>query len=387
MRQQAPTMQALDIQPCALDAQCESLRAEVRAFLERELATRPVAERTKSWNGIDPEFSRKLGARGWLGMTWPKRYGGHERSALERYVVLEELLAAGAPVAAHWIAERQSAPLLMRFAPETLAPRIAPGVARGETYLCIGMSEPNSGSDLASIRSRATKVDGGWKLNGSKIWTTVAQVSHYMIALVRTGPVDEKNRHAGMSQFLVDLKAPGVTVRPILNLMGEHDFNEVSFDDVFLADECLIGSEGGGWQQVTAELAYERSGPERYLSSIQLYLEMLGTADASNPHHAVVLGRLAASFGALRQMSLGVAGMLARGEDPAIPASLVKDQGALLEQGLPDHAHDLFGGHIEPGSDLDAAWRYTTRIVPSFSLRGGTREILRGIIARGLGLR
>ncbi len=149
-------MQALAIPPCTLDAPCEALRLEVREFLDKNLAGFPVAKRTKSWNGIDFDFSRKLGQRGWLGMTWPKRYGGQERSALERYVVLEELLAAGAPVNAHWIAERQSAPLLIRFAPDTLAPRIAPGVARGEIYMCIGMSEPGSGSDLAALRCRAT---------------------------------------------------------------------------------------------------------------------------------------------------------------------------------------------------------------------------------------
>jgi acyl-CoA dehydrogenase len=380
-------MQALDIQPCSLNVQHERLRDEVRQFLAVELAGMSPGERARNWNGADPDFSRKLGARGWLGMTWPKRYGGHERSPLERYVVLEELLAAGAPVFAHWIAERQSAPLLMRFAPETLAPRVAPGVARGEIYMCIGMSEPDSGSDLASIRTRAVQRDGGWVINGSKLWTSGAQFCHYMIALVRTGSDDDKNRHAGMSQFLVDLKAPGVTIRPIYNLMGDHDFNEVFFDDVFVSDEHLIGKAGDGWNQVTTELSFERSGPERYLSSTQLLIEMLNKADAGNAHHAVSLGRVVASYGALRQMSLGVAGMLARGEDPATPASLVKDQGALVEQFMPDVAHELFGGRIVPGSDLDAVARYTTRVVPSFSLRGGTREILRGIIARGLGLR
>jgi len=385
-------MQALTIHPCALDASHEALRHEVREFLAVELADYPVAERSKSWNGVSFEFSRKLGERGWLGMTWPKRYGGQERSALERYVVLEELLAAGAPVNAHWIAERQSAPLLMRFAPETLAPRIAPGVARGEIYMCIGMSEPDTGSDLASIRTRATRRDDGWVINGSKVWTTGAHFCHYMIALVRTGAGESEDqastsRHAGLSQILIDLKAPGVTIRPILSLIGEHDFNEVFFDDVFVPDACLIGAPGDGWNQVTTELALERSGPERYLSSTQLFLEMLDAAEPDNPHHAVMLGRLTASYGSLRQMSLGIAGMLARGESPATAAAVVKDQGALLEQVIPDIAHDLFGGRCMPGSTLDDAMRYTTRVAPSFSLRGGTREILRGIIAKGLGLR
>ncbi|MCY1363089.1 Acyl-CoA dehydrogenase FadE34 [compost metagenome] len=320
-------------------------------------------------------------------MTWPKRYGGHERSALERYVVLEELLAAGAPVGAHWVADRQSGPLLIKFSPDVLAPQIVPGITRGETLLAIGMSEPDVGSDLASVRTRGEKTDGGWIVNGSKVWTSAAHLAHYMITLLRTGPKEEGNRHAGLSQLLIDLKAPGVTVRPIYNMLGEHDFNEVFLENVFVPDDFVIGQLGNGWQQVTAELALERSGPERYLSSTQLYLAMLDEADPQDSRHATSLGRLAARYATLRQMSLGVAGMLARGENPAIPATVVKDQGALLEQAIPEVAHDLFGGLREPGSDLDQVMRFLTQSAPSFSLRGGTREILRGIIAKGLGLR
>jgi len=159
-------MQALDIQPCRLDPDTHVLRAEVRAFLADALKNLSPAERARNWNGADEAFSRTLGERGWLGMTWPKRYGGHQRSALERYVVLEELLAAGAPVNAHWIAERQSGPLLMKFSPDVLAPRICPQIARGTLYCGIGMSEPDVGSDLAAVRTRAVKVEGGWRVSG-----------------------------------------------------------------------------------------------------------------------------------------------------------------------------------------------------------------------------
>ena len=415
-------MQELSITPCTLPPECETLRAEVRAFLAATLRDYPAAKRVRNWTGADPAFSRALGARGWLGMTWPKRYGGQERSALERYVVLEELLACGAPVAAHWIAERQSALLLMRLSPEVLAPRIVPGIARGEIYFCIGMSEPDTGSDLASLRTRAVRTDAGWVINGRKVWTSGAHRAHYMIALVRTGSGGEQ-RHAGLSQLLVDMQAPGLTVRPIINQLGEHDFNEVTFDDVLVPHNCLIGTEGDGWSQVTSELAFERSGPERYLSSSQLLLEMIAAAGAAvggqdtlnavgndmghavvnhtrhsvtsdkrlsvtgDTRHAVALGRITASYATLRQMSLGVAGMLARGENPALAAALVKDQGALVEQAMPDIAHDLFGGTAPPGSPLEYALSYTARAVPSFSMRGGTREILRGMIAKGLGLR
>jgi alkylation response protein AidB-like acyl-CoA dehydrogenase len=178
------------------------------------MADRPPIDRAQSWNGVDPAFSRKLGRRGWLGLTWPKRYGGHERSALERYVLLEELLAAGAPVGAHWIAERQSGPNLLRYGSEQQKLAILPRIAAGECFFCIGMSEADTGSDLASVRTRAVNTDRGWRVNGAKLWTTNAHLCHYMILLCRTRPVDPERRHEGLSQFLVDLSLPGVTAGP-----------------------------------------------------------------------------------------------------------------------------------------------------------------------------
>jgi acyl-CoA dehydrogenase len=379
-------MQGLAIAPTDLPPECEALRAEVREFLADAMRDVPAKARNRNWSGANPEFSRRMGERGWIGMTWPRRFGGHERSALERYVVLEEMLAAGAPVGAHWVADRQSGPLLMRYAPDTLAPRIVPQIVRGEAFFCIGMSEPDVGSDLASVRTRAQQHGEHWAINGRKVWTSGAHRAHYMIALVRTSPLGA-NRHEGLSQFLVDMKTPGLTVRPIVNQLGEHDFNEVTFDDVLVPHQNLIGAQGDGWKQVGAELAFERSGPERYLSSTQLLLEMLDAANADDARQRVALGRIVAQYATLRQMSLGVAGMLARGENPMLAAALVKDQGALVEQAMPDIAHDLFGGQVEPGSSLEQAMRYATLAVPSYSLRGGTREILRGIIAKGLDLR
>ncbi|RYZ13229.1 MAG: acyl-CoA dehydrogenase [Comamonadaceae bacterium] len=379
-------MQALNITPGMLPPECETLRAEVRDFIATELADYPVSKRMRNWSGHDPEFSRKMAAKGWIGMTWPKAFGGGGRTSLERYVMLEELLAAGAPVGAHWVADRQTGPLLMRFAPDTLAPVLVPKIVRGEAFFCIGMSEPDSGSDLASIRTKAHRTGDGWVINGRKVWTSNAHRAHYMIALVRTSE-KEANRHAGMSQILIDMKTPGLTVRPIVNQLGEHDFNEVTLDDVLVPHENLIGTEGSGWQQVVAELAFERSGPERYLSSTQLLLEMLDAADPDDARHAVALGRIVAQYGSLRQMSLGVALMLSRNENPGLASSIVKDQGALVEQAMPDIAHDLFGGLADPDSTLAQALAYASLAVPSFSLRGGTREILRGIIAKGLDLR
>jgi alkylation response protein AidB-like acyl-CoA dehydrogenase len=307
----------------------------VRAFLAVELGAVPARRRANSWSVFDAELSRKLGARGWIGMTWPRRYGGHERSALERYVVLEELLAAGAPVAAHWIADRQSGPALLRYGSEEQRRRWLPGMARGEVYCCIGMSEPNAGSDLASVRTRATRADGGWRIDGQKIWTTHADRCQLMIALVRTSG-GAGDRHAGLSQFLLELDAPGIRIRPIRDLVGEEHFSEVFFDGAFVPECALLGAEGEGWRQVTSELSLERSGPERYLSSFALFVELLRAA-GREPGEELrgLIGRLSAQLWTLREMSLSVAGQLAAGRDPALEAAVVKDLGNGFEQELP----------------------------------------------------
>jgi alkylation response protein AidB-like acyl-CoA dehydrogenase len=373
-----------------LPPEAESLRQEVRQFLGEQFSGAAPVKRAKSWGGFDREFSRRVGARGWIGMTWPKKYGGHERSYLERYVVLEEMLAAGAPVSAHWVADRQSGPLLLRFGTEAQREKILPGIVRGELAFAIGMSEPDSGSDLASIRTRATRVEGGYLVNGTKVWTSNAHLSDYLIALFRTQVVPDK-KHEGLTQFLVDLRhTTGITIRPIVDLAGKHHFNEVNFTDAFIPDDARVGNEGDGWKQVTAELGYERSGPERYLSSIALIRELVREVGARpDPRGFETVGRMVASLATLRQMSTSVAGMLQAGENTYLEAAAVKDVGTTFEQSVPELTHALLDTEptIDTGSDLQQVLGYITQTAPSFSLRGGTREILRGIIARGLGLR
>jgi hypothetical protein len=380
---------AFDFPPPPPCPEAETLRHEVRAFLAEAMADRKPVQRAESWTGLDPEFSRELGRRGWLGMTWPKEYGGHERSALERYVVLEEMLAAGAPVGLHWIGDRQSGPLLLRVGTEEQKRRILPKLAAGEAFCAIGMSEPNTGSDLASVRTRARKVQGGYLVDGTKVWTSFAHLSHYMILFCRTGAAED--RHGGVSQFLVDLEnTPGLTIRPIHALTGEHHFNECVFQEAFLPDDALLGKEGDGWNQVTSELAFERSGPERFLSSFWLFVELIrALGPEPTDAGAAAIGRLAAHVMTLRRLSRSVAGMLQNGQNPAQEAALVKDLGALLEQEIPEIARNLVDEEPDETSTraFSAVLAHTMMHAPSFSLRGGTREILRGIIARGLGLR
>jgi alkylation response protein AidB-like acyl-CoA dehydrogenase len=377
-------LSAFKFTPYELPPEARALRGEVRAFLKDSLAGVAPVERARSWSGGDRAFSRKLGARGWIGMTWPRQYGGHERSYAERYVVIEELLVAGAPVGSHWVADRQSGPLLLRFGTEDQRCNLLPRIANGELSFCIGMSEPGSGSDLASVRTRGRRVDGGWKVSGQKIWTSNAQHADWMIALVRTG--DAEQRHAGLSQLLVDMKSPGLTVKPIANLTGESHFNEVFFDDVFVPETMLIGAEGGGWAQVGAELAYERSGPERYLSSIRVFLEFLRiVGDRPSEAERLLIGEMTARMWTLRQMSLSIVGKLAAGENPAVAAALVKDLGTTLEQDIPRAVQAMAPEKTD--EPFQRTLTYLLQTSPSFSLRGGTREILRGIIARELGLR
>jgi alkylation response protein AidB-like acyl-CoA dehydrogenase len=368
--------------------EAEALRSEVRAFLAETLQDYPAVRRADSWMGFDADFSRRLAAEGWVGMALPKRYGGGDASPFARYVVCEELLAAGAPVSAHWFADRQSGPQILRYGTEAQRARHLPAICRGEQFFCIGMSEPNSGSDLASIKARARREGDKWVVNGQKVWTTNAHRSHYMIALLRTG--ENSKRQEGLSQFIIDLSLPGITVRPIRDLTGSEHFNEVFFDELVLDANALIGTEGQGWSQVTAELAFERSGPERFLSSIAL-LHTLIDAVGKSPDalQATEIGRFAARLITLRNMSLAVTAQLAVGHNPAWEASVVKDLGAVFEQEIPELAQLLtdLPPTSQGGCDHAQVLAYLTQMAPSFSLRGGTREILRGIIARGLGLR
>jgi alkylation response protein AidB-like acyl-CoA dehydrogenase len=346
-----------------------SLRSEVRAFL----AEGGFVPAVNAWmDGHDRSFSQRVGARGWIGMTWPREYGGGGRSASERHVVTEELLAAGAPVAAHWFADRQVGPQLLRFGTEEQRSRFLPPITRGECCFAIGMSEPDAGSDLASVRTRAVRADGGWSVSGTKVWTSHADKSDFMITLCRTA--EAERRHEGLSQLIVDLSE--VEVRPIAGLDGSAHFCEVILDDAFVADDMVVGELGQGWTQVTAELAHERSGPERFLSVMPL---LTAAVDQACDADAERLGRAYADLVALRRLSLDVVAQLEAGVAPEVEAALVKDLGTRFEQDLVEElrltARDDGFRSFAAASQLAA---------PGFTLRGGTTEILRSIIGRAV---
>jgi acyl-CoA dehydrogenase len=362
------------------------LRRQVRDFLAAEAAAGSYVPRCDSWlAGFDAQFSRRVGERGWIGTTFPQGYGGAGADPFTRFVIAEEMLAAGAPVAAHWIADRQSGPSILRFGTDEQRERYLPGIAAGELFFAIGMSEPDAGSDLAAVRTRAGRVDGGWLVNGTKVWTSHAHHAHHMLTLVRTTPPDAAHRHAGLSQFIVDLASPGVTCNPIRLISGAHHFNEVVLDGVFVADEQVLGTVGEGWAQVTHELAYERSGPERILSSFPL-LEAARGALAATAEGRRLVARLTAELWTLRAMSIAVAAELQAGRAPNVEAATVKDLGTRFERDLVHAIAGVLAVEPDPAADGTLAGMLAGALLqaPGFTLRGGTSEILRGIIAKAV---
>ncbi len=375
------------VPPAGTDlADAAPLRAEVRAFLADQLAAHAFVPSVDGWlSGWDEEFSAVLAARGYLGMTIPKEYGGQGRSHVERFVVTEELLAAGAPVAAHWIADRQIVPALLKFGTEAQRREFLPRIASGTCFFGIGMSEPDSGSDLASVRTRAARVTGGWSLTGTKVWTSGAHRGHAFIVLARTAPLDPSRRHDGLSQFIVRFDGPGVDVRPIVSMNGRHHFNEVILDEAFVSDDMVFGTIGDGWSQVTSELSFERSGPERFLSTFPVLATCADHVTSQQAHHDTTLGRLVARVTGLHQMSTAVAGALERSEPADVAAAVVKLLGTTTEGDIADFAD------LRAGDETDRQFRDLIAVAvdqrPGFTLRGGTTEVLRGVIARGLGMR
>jgi alkylation response protein AidB-like acyl-CoA dehydrogenase len=360
-----------------------ALQGEVRAFLRDTL---PAGEaRDDGWIvGFSREFSRALGARGWIGYTWPRRYGGKEGSYLERLIITEELLRAGAPVGAHWLADRQIGPALLAYGSEEQRSEILPGIARGELVFCIGMSEPNAGSDLASLRTRAVEDGDFFVVDGHKIWTTNAHTADYCYLVARTDPAAPK--HKGVSELLVDMRSPGITVRPIVDMVGEHHFNEIFFEGVRVNRRWLVGEKNRGWYQIASQLDYERSGIERLLSNVQVFetarTRARETGLSRDPLWRDRLAAIETRMAIGRWLIYRVAWLLGKGVIPNKESALTKAYATELEQDVAELAGQIFGMHALTGRIARAI-----TFAPSYTIMGGTSTILRNIIAlRGLGL-
>jgi len=368
------------------EEQLAALRAEVREFVAEQLAEGGFEPAVDSWMaGFSREFAREVGRRGWIGMTWPVEYGGHGRTAFERFVVMEELLAAGAPVSAYWAGDRQVGPALLRNGTEEQKRRFLPGLASGEILFCLGLSEADSGSDLASVRTAATKQpDGSWRINGAKLWTSGAHHKDYMLTLCRSLP--GSSRQEGLSQFIVDLRAPGVTIRPVYLSDGSHHFNEVILEDVRVDGDMLLGVEHGGWAQVTAELADERSGPERYMSTVALIKAFAESDDEDVDDRVAATGSLASQLWSMRALSQEVVAAVQRGESPSLLAATAKDVGTTFEQESIEAIRQSLRHPPEPGSRLQVLLDEALNHSPGFTIRGGSTQVLRSIVAKRVGL-
>jgi alkylation response protein AidB-like acyl-CoA dehydrogenase len=359
------------------------LRGAVRALAAEWLAAGRYEPRCDAWmRSSDRDFTRELAARGWIGMTWPTDLGGGGRPAVERLVVTEELLRAGAPVAAHWIADRQIGPAILRYGSRELQEEFLPRIASGEITFCLCMSETEAGSDLAAVRTRARRVDDGWRVSGAKIWTSHAHEAEYGYVLTRSDASGSK--HAGLTELVVDMRSEGIEVRPIRNLEGEHHFNEVFFDDVAVPERWTLGEPGRGWEQATAQLAFERGGPERLLSTYPLLVTLIEWAsERDDPSATRAAGELVARLRALRQLAYDVAVTVDAGEAPAARAAMLKHAGTAFEQDLAEHVRRLTGIEPEPGGEgMPGLLAQAILAGPGFTIRGGSSDVLLGIVAR-----
>ncbi|WLS45331.1 acyl-CoA dehydrogenase family protein [Micromonospora profundi] len=365
------------------DNDLDELRRQVRELVRQWHDDKKFSGVCDAWlRSYDADFSRALAGQGWIGITWPREYGGQARSNRHRLVVTEELLRAGAPVAAHWIADRQIGPAILRYGSPELRSRYLPGIASGAVTFCLGMSETESGSDLASVRTTARPDGEGWRLNGGKIWTSHAHRSTHAYVLCRTDT--DASRHDGLSELIVDMAAPGVTVRPIVDLRGEHHFNEVIFDDVYVPGDHVLGTVGNGWTQVTEQLSFERGGMERVLSTYPLLAATID-ACATRRDADAELGEALARLAGLRGLAWRIAGDLDDGQAPVHAAAVLKDLGTEFEREVNEIARTVLD--VEPDPDADGPAGLLAQgllAAPGFSIRGGTTEVLRTIIAKGV---
>jgi alkylation response protein AidB-like acyl-CoA dehydrogenase len=345
-----------------------------------EAVGREAAARNEDLAGIHSsrEFALELGRRGWIGMTWPREVGGHGRSQLERFVVMEALVSAGAPVGRVFIGDRQIGPALLEFGTPEQRHRYLPDIVSGSTCWCIGLSEAEAGSDVSSIRTSAVvRDDGQFVINGAKVWTSFAMEADFIYLIARTEP--DAPRHAALSELIVPLAAPGVTVRPISDMAGGERFCEVTFENVQVAADALVGQRGNAFRQVMRQLEHERAGIDRLMSNRPLYLAARAAADPADPALRREIVALDRAYRVGRLMVLRAL----LGQAPRGYAALAKIYCSEHQQRVAAFAERVFG----PDAAISGAVSRAVLQAPSYSIQGGTSEILRNVVAdRFLGL-
>jgi alkylation response protein AidB-like acyl-CoA dehydrogenase len=382
----------------------EAFRQEVRNFVEAELKAGTFVVSSKGLvGGISQEFSRKMAQRGWLGLTWPKKYGGQERTYVEKMIMMEELLKVQAPIGYHFLADRQVGPAIMTFGTEWQKEYFLPKIVQAgdDAGFCLLFSEPNAGSDLAGVGTKAVPDGDDYVLNGQKVWSSEGHVSAYGWALARTNPDRSVPGHVACSEFIIDMKSPGITIRPLINIAGEHSFNEVFFDDVRVSKKYLVGQENEGFKQIMAQMDYERAGIERLMQNYPVYERLVNYVremrEDSCPEELYAwardaLAQLEVEQNVGRLLCYYTAWTVDQGQKPTAQAALTKAFCTLYEQRLNDVATKVLGpaSQIRSGvewSPFDGILGDTYLWAPSYTLQGGSVEVLKNIVAlRGLGL-
>jgi alkylation response protein AidB-like acyl-CoA dehydrogenase len=353
----------------ALPDDLDKLRLEAEEVANRAAADLPVKE--DSWiNSHDRAFSEELGERGWLGMTWPVEYGGGGRTPLERFIVFEAMIAAGAPIAATWFCDRQMGPSLLTFGTEEQRRRFLPDMIAGKAAWCIGMSEPDSGSDLASLRTRAERDGDDFVINGQKVWTSFAALADYCYLICRTNP--EGKAHQGLSEVIVPMDTPGIEVRPITDMTTNSHFCEVLFDDVRVPVGNLVGELNGSWKQTMRQLEHERGGIDRLLSNRALYRDSLPRADHTDPLVRQEIAALESFYRIGRHLILREV----LGQAPGGWSALTKAASTTFEQRVAEFCAAVHG----PEAML---WNRVSRAVcyaPAYTIMGGTNDVLKNIV-------
>lgn len=378
----------------------EKFRQEVRDFLEEELKKGSFEPSCDAWiASFSPEFTRKVAQKGWIGLIWPKEYGGQGRTYMDRLILSEEMLRYGAPAACHWFADRQIGGAVLAFGTEEQKREILPRIMRGEAYVGLGMSEPEAGSDLASLKMRATEDGDEYVIDGQKVWTSGAHYVNYIYLVARTDP--EAPKHKGISEFIVETNLPGITIRPLIDITGGQHFSEVFFDGVRIPKECLIGEKNRGFYQILEQLDYERSGMERLMANYPLFEAIIQYTKETRRNGLPLckdslirqkLAQLQVEFEIGRLLIYRVAVVMDGGRAPNLEASMAKVYGTAFEQHLANTAMEILGlyGQLVAGADLvpvRGMAPYSYMMSQGYSLQAGTSEVLRNIIAqRGLGL-
>jgi alkylation response protein AidB-like acyl-CoA dehydrogenase len=370
-------------------------RQEVRKFLEEEIEKGYWKPTCDAWvQGFDPEFTKRVAQMGWIGLTWPKEYGGQGRSHVDRVILTEEMLRYGAPAACHWFGDRQVGGAILSFGSEELKKEFLPRIIKGEAYFGLGMSEPGAGSDLASLQTRAVEDGDYYVINGQKTWTSCASYSQYFDVYARTDP--EAPRHRGISEFIVDAQSPGVSRIPMIDITGTEAWNDVFFDNVRVHKKYLVVEKNRGFYQVLHQLDYERSGMERLMGNYHLFEAIIQFAKENKLSQEPVirhrLAQLQIEFEVGRLLIYRVALVMEEGRAPNWESSMSKAYSTAFEQRLANAAMEILGPYGQLVSDskltpLRGLAVHSYLGSKGYSLQAGTSEILKNILAtRGLGL-